>query len=297
MISGRGTERPSAGGTSCLLETREPPRREAVCREAGDGHESRVERHLESRLEEPHARLVSVGPGDVGPEGLPVLVLVEPGVLLEVRDGREVVAEDGVAHPHRRQRVLAADRVVLRHPFDHEEREANELLERAPALRDVVLELVDELVAQHVLRLRVGARHWEHDPLAKPLGHALRPLADVGDVGLPEVRVIGVEDDRLALVELVVQHGREAGVPALGHARDVARSLLFLDVVVDVEVLGFEHLEVEVVVPDLVAAELGLGRHRRQEADGDEDGESEKRESGHEWSGRVAQKPGEKAPG
>ena len=261
---GAGHRAACGRGEKLLAEGGFPALREGLLRQTGHSHDGRVERHLQGRPEELHARLVAVGARDEGPEGLAVLVLVVGARPLQLPDGREVVAEAGVTHPHGRESVLAADGVVLGHALDHEQRQAHELREAPGPLREVVLELVDELVAEHVVGFGVGPGHRQHDALAGALRDALRALADVGDVGLPEVRVVGVEDDRLALVELVLQDGREAVVPALGHPRHVARGLVHALVVVDVEVLGLEDPEVEVVVADLVAAEvLGLGGGRQ----------------------------------
>jgi hypothetical protein len=62
----------------------------------------------------------------------------------------------------------------------------------------------------------------------------------------------------------VAEELAEAAVPALRHAGDLLDVLPLLRVVVDVEVLGLEHLEVEVPVLDLVLAEVLRGRGRRQ---------------------------------
>ena len=169
-----------------------------------------VERHLSAVLNRRTPASSPYVPATKAQKGWPYWYSLKRGLDCSSADRREVVAQDRVAHPHRRERVLAADGVVLRHALDDEERQADELLERAAPLRDVVLELVDQLVAQHVVGLGVRARHRQHHALAKPLGHALRALADVGDVGLPEVGVVGVEDDRLPLVELVLQNGARA---------------------------------------------------------------------------------------
>ena len=71
--------------------------------------------------------------------------------------------------------------------------------------------------------------------------------------------MVGVEDDRLALAELVIEHPGEAGVPAFGQASHHLRADRALLVVIDVEVLRLEHLEVEGLVDHLVSAKIPAG--------------------------------------
>ena len=136
---------------------------------------------------------------------------------------------------------------------------------------DVVLEGVDELVAEHVVgRLdRPGER--QHDAALRRLGDAAGAFAELpfDRVGLAEVRAARVEDQRLAAAQLV---SRGASTGARTSARPGATRSgppLPLPVVVDVEVLGLQDLEVELLVLDLVAAEVAAlregGRRRRKE--------------------------------
>jgi hypothetical protein len=76
------------------------------------------------------------------------------------------------------------------------------------------------------------------------------------DVGLREFRLAGVKDQWLSTPELVPEHAREPCVPPLGQSRREARGSFFARVVIHGEVFGIEHLEVEVDVLDLIAAEL-----------------------------------------
>ena len=121
----------------------------------------------------------------------------------------------------------------------------------------VVLKRVDELVAEHVIGFGKAAGERQDDAAAIAFGHAAGPFADLAeDVGLLEVRMGGVEDQRLPAAQLVLQHLRQPRVPALGHPRRDPHRRFFFRVVVDVEVLGGEHLEIEALVLDLVAAEV-----------------------------------------
>ena len=64
----------------------------------------------------------------------------------------------------------------------------------------------------------------------------------------------------------VLEDTREACVPPFGHACSMAHGLFFLRVVVDVEMLGLDDAEVELVVADFVTSEvLSVGGSRRCE--------------------------------
>src|SRR5690606_35829376 len=134
------------------------------------------------------------------------------------------------------------------------------------------------------------------EDLSEPAG----PLADeVGEgVRLLKLGMAGVEDQRLALVELMVEDARKAGVPAFGHARRFAAGRLLLGVVVDVEVRRLQHAEVEPLVLHLVAPEI-----LRFQEGGDEQREAEsgrrargaegrERHEGSCWRGRDGPEAG-----
>src|SRR5439155_22680176 len=99
----------------------------------------------------------------------------------------------------------------------------------APAAEDVVLELVHHLVTQHVLQLLVGAGEWQHHPVLEELGDAAQALTGgIDDVRLLEIGLRRVQDDRLASLEFVVQHTRQAGVPPRSEERRVGKEYRFL---------------------------------------------------------------------
>ena len=76
------------------------------------------------------------------------------------------------------------------------------------------------------------------------------------DVRLLEVRLVGVEHDRLARAQRMVEQRRESRVPPLEHPRGVLRRRLLGGVVVDVEVRRAQDFELELLVLHLVAAEV-----------------------------------------
>jgi hypothetical protein len=127
---------------------------------------------------------------------------------------------------------------------------------------------VNHLVLEDVLELRVRAAERHHRAVPLEIGDAAGSFAGrlAQRVGLLEIGVGGVQNDRLPFPELVVQHLGQAGVAAFRHAGGVhGRDPLAL-VVVDVEVLGLDDLEIELAVLDPVAPEiLGVEESRREQ--------------------------------
>ena len=65
-----------------------------------------------------------------------------------------------------------------------------------------------------------------------------------------------VQDQRLLAAQVVGQHFAEAGAPSLGHAPGQPDRVGGIGLVIDREVIGPQHIELERPVPDLVASEL-----------------------------------------
>ena len=199
----------------------------------------------------------------VRPDGVTEPIGENPRVVGELLDGREMPFQRRVPQPHRGVRIERADRQVLRHALHepqrgvHVDQRLHPGADAAPA-EHVVLELVDHLVADHVLELFIGPGERQHHPVLEELRDAAGALADVAadGVGLLEVRMRRVQQDRLAALELVVEHAREASVPALGNAGRVERGRPLGRVVVDVEVLRLDDAKIEGAVLDLVLPEV-----------------------------------------
>ena len=115
-----------------------------------------------------------------------------------------------------------------------------------------------QLVPQNVIVIRINPGQGQHDAILQPFGDAAGSLTDFTGQGvsLAEVGRGRVQNERLAAAELVPQQLREPRVPALGHPGRVPDGFGLLRVVIDVEVLGLQHFEVELLVQDLVAAEI-----------------------------------------
>ena len=229
--------------------------------------------------------VVAETPADVGPEGLAIAV-GEVFRAVELRDLGQLLPLGRVAHPHRGVGIDRPQREVLRHALDEPQGQAHGAghapARRSVLARDVELEGVDELVAQHVVGLGQGAGEGQdHAPL-QDLGDAARPLAGrpAQDVRLLELRVAPVEDDGLSGGEGVAEHARVTRVPPLRHRRGALHRLALLRVVVDVEVVGLQHLKIESPIPDLVTAEVLGGSGGGHEEGGDDcEGRERKEES------------------
>ena len=237
-----------------------PVRRHGVLRLSQHAHDGVLPPHLERAAVQLGYGLIAIGAADVGPERLAEAVREEasfPGHLFE---GRHVVAQQGIPQPHARKGVFAADREVFGHPLHHPQRQLGHAAQpaSAPRLGDVVLEGVHQLVAEHVVGVVIGARQRHDDAILQRLGHTAGALADEAreGVGLLEIGMVGVQDDRLGPLELVLEGASQPLVPALGHAGGVLDGDCSLVVVVDVEVGGLHDPEIEGVVLHLVPPEV-----------------------------------------
>ncbi len=217
--------------------------------------------------------VIAIPPRQVRPERVAVSIRKVARVV-ELLERRETAVVRRIAQPHRRMPVAGPEREVLGHAFDKPRRKREGIV--PGALRDVDLERVRDFVAKHVVGRPQSGRKRHRNPRLRPLGEAACSLGrrPGRDVRLGEVGVAGVEHEGLPPHETVLQHLREARVPALRHARRVAGRVLFFGVVVDVEVFGLKNPEIEAVVADLVAAEVlgfgrsGTGKDRNQTDDG-----------------------------
>src|SRR5688572_2975174 len=77
-----------------------------------------------------------------------------------------------------------------------------------------------------------------------------------------EIAMATVQNEGLPIFELMIEHTREARVPALGHPSRETRRELLVGTVVDVEVRRPQNLKIVIVVCDFVATELLRLRRR-----------------------------------
>ncbi len=134
---------------------------------------------------------------------------------------------------------------------------------------------VDQLVADHVIGRLDRAGERQDDPALVGFGHpaGTLPQFTLDRVGLPKVRRACVQNEGLAPAQLVVQELGQPGVPTLGHPRGHLGRLFFLRVVIDVEVVGFQNLELEIPVLHLVSPEIPrLGEGGSGQPDQDKQG-------------------------
>ena len=116
-----------------------------------------------------------------------------------------MVGVDGVAQPHRRVVVDAADGQVLGHPFREPQRHHRE--RRAVPPQDIALKRVHEFVPEDVIGFRQPGRKGQDDASGLMIGEAADAVAeqDRRDRRLREMSVAGVQDDRLAAIELMIE--------------------------------------------------------------------------------------------
>ena len=133
------------------------------------------------------------------------------------------------------------------------------------------LEDVDQLMPQGVAEVGVAACERQGDAALQELGDAEQALGrDEGqDVGLLEVGVGSVDDQRNAAAHRVVEAPRQHGVALFGIAERHAAELLFFRIEVEVHVVAAQHPPIKAAVLHLVLAEVaelggGGGRERRQ---------------------------------
>jgi hypothetical protein len=132
-----------------------------------------------------------------------------------------------------------------------------------------------ELMADDVIGVGQGTAKRQNDPAFQRLGDAAGtfPKLPLNRVGLLEVRMRGVQDEWLASAELMAKQALETGQPSLGHTRSDVDPFTLVWVEVNVEMFGLEDLKIQLLVLNLVAAEVLCGGWSREEA-----GEYERRQ-------------------
>ena len=150
--------------------------------------------------------IITVGAAQIRPERLAPAVR-EPAGVLQIPEAGELATPYGISHPHRGIRVDVAERHVLRHTLDEPQRHAVQARRQiAPTdARDVVLERVRQLVADDVVGLGERCAHGQNDAALQTLGDAASAFTGLlaQHVGLLEIGMIGVENQRLPAVELM----------------------------------------------------------------------------------------------
>ena len=222
-------------------------------------------------------RLIAEAAADVGPERLapPVRKVLR---VIQVVDRRQLFLAGGVAQPHRGVWIDRPQRQVLGHAFDEPQGKALGAVlsgRRVRVCGDVELEGVHELVSDDVVGIGEGTAERQHDAPPHRLSHAAGAFTHLSgdDVVLFEVGVRRVQHQRLASAKLMLEDPLEAGEPPFGKPGRNVDALTLARIEVDVEMLGLEDLEIQVLVLDLVLSEV-LGRNRRAESnheDGDRD--------------------------
>src|SRR6185295_4727332 len=108
------------------------------------------------------------------------------------------------------------------------------------------------------------AAERQHDAPPQRLGDTAGAFSELAlnGVGLLEVRMRRVEDERLPPGQLVAEGTAKPCPPAFGHARRDVDAFTRGRVVIDIEMLGLQDLKIERLVLNLVTSEV-LRRDRR----------------------------------
>ena len=202
--------------------------------------------------------------------------VVRVAVAFELGHLRHDVGDRRVAHRHEIDRIpLRA--LVVRQPFVHPQRHAAaderlrddvELEDVRQLVRNEAVQLVGRLVdrQQHAVSRRLGERR-----------DAFRRGVGARDVLLLELAVRLEQHQRHFEGEIVFEIGADLLIRALGVAGDALQVLLDLGVVINLEVIGGVDHPLELVVVDVVLAEIGdqrrLRARRRRAAGHDDRGE------------------------
>jgi hypothetical protein len=178
---------------------------------------------------------------------VPVAIGKEPRIRRECIDARQLAGGERRTQPHGGVGVVAAERYILGHPFHEPERQLHQTVAATHLPRHIELKEVRDLVPQHMVVLGAHAGERHDQPVTQRLGKATRPLAErgIGQRGLLEVGMIGVQHQRLALGEGVAEQRRQALVPPLRLAGRFAHRGLGGLVEVNIEVRRAQHLHVE----------------------------------------------------
>ena len=184
---------------------------------------------------------------------------------------------------------------VAGHAF-HEpgRRRGSRALGQVAAENHVVLKDVGQLVEHELVEFGPGQIHRQHHPIAYRAGKSADAFGNEvqDDVCLLEIRVGFVEDERRRLFDLEVEGHRQLVVGAFGVGDDLLQKRFFRWVIEHVEMRRVVDLPLEVVVANLVLAELGRGRiHRDQNARSQEAGDRQTYARGPEGVHWEARRP------
>ena len=244
-------------------EIRAPRRRNPILRQRVRGNAEHAPNAVfkadaQRRAIHVHDGAIAPASAHIRPERLAVPIRKEARIGIQLLDRRQPVAFRGVAQPHGRERIVASEREVLRHALDQPERKGVQSLQSAGSgLGDAVLEHVYQLVAEHVIVVRVDAGERHYYARTQPLGHTARALGQLlaDDIRLLEVRLIGVKYDGLA-IERVTETVRVARVPSFSQSARVVNHERFRRIEIEIKMRRPRDAEVEMLVLDLVAAEI-----------------------------------------
>ena len=185
-------------------------------------------------------------------------VWIVPFLAHEIIKIRQFIADDRIAHPHGGFGMASPQRIVFRHAFHEPKRQTAHVHACLGGI--IKLEGVDQLVSQDMMRDTVIRCQRHHDPFLNGLGQAAHAAGNESrhDIGLPEIGVVGIENERFAIAfgKLMIGDAGKSVLPALGHSGHVGHEGPHFGIIEDAKVVGFDLFEIEGLVLDFVATEL-----------------------------------------
>ena len=132
----------------------------------------------------------------------------------------------------------------------------------------VILKSVDELVTQYMMCLLISAGNGQYHSILQRFGHPASARADAATNGicLLKIRVVSIDDHRIAERNSITQHVLMDTVPLLGVVQKFAHPCLILDVGIQLEIRTLVDLEIKILVSRFVLAKsTGLRRQDGRE--------------------------------
>src|SRR5262245_8239331 len=106
---------------------------------------------------------------------------------------------------------------------------------------------MNELMANHVIGIAERPAERQDNPAPEGLSHTAGSFAELtlDDVGLFEIRMRGVEHERLPSAQLMPENCLQTNQPPFRHPARNLGSFAFFRIEIDVEVIRFQDLIIE----------------------------------------------------
>ena len=216
----------------------QPPQR--IGRHLQGVNDGRIGAHRQCCFEKGNDGGIAPGATDEGVQCLPPAVGEVFRFGGQVPNGGQFFVDNGIAHPHGGMGVAGTQGKVFRQPFHHPQ--GNPLHGRQPQVGirhgNIVLEGVHQFVTQHVVVFLVQPGKGQNHAIFQRFGDPAGAFAEgaKNGVGLLEVRLVGVKQNRFLFFKGMIHQSGKTVVPAFRHACPVHGGDLFLGVKMNVKV-------------------------------------------------------------